>query len=415
MNSSDRYISLDALRGFAVLGILLMNIISFALPYAAYINPRAWGGDSIADVATWAVTWMFFDGKMRALFSLLFGASTLLVIDKVEMAGGNGILASRRRLFWLLLFGLAHYLLLWRGDILRFYAILGFIALLFAGQTPLTLVKWAFGLFLIFFLGLTAVAVSLYAMQASALAPGASADTLHNYRQMIDGLGAPGSVAILTELLLYRGSFGGIVLHEVRALANDMFDMLALAGLDTLGWMLLGMAMLKSGFLTGDWDLDQYRKTARHCFLIGLPPMIAMAAWVIASDFDPLRTATSSFAWSFPFRIPLTVGFAALLLWIVKQVPGHWLIVRVTAAGRMAFSNYLGTSLVMTAIFYGWGIGLFGQVSRAPLYGFVVLGWVLMLLWSKPWLDRFAYGPLEWLWRSLARGKVQAIRKSAAR
>jgi uncharacterized protein len=412
MTSGDRYLSLDALRGFAVMGILLMNIISFALPYGAYINPRAWGGDGIADIAAWAITWVFFDGKMRALFSLLFGASLLLIMDRVEMAGGDGITANRRRLFWLFLFGLAHYLFLWWGDILRFYAILGFIAMLLAGETPLKLLQWAFGLFLVYFISLTALSVSLYAVQASALTVGASAETLQNYRAMIDGLGAPGSRAILMELALYRGGYGGIVVHEVRALANDMMEMLAFAGLDTLGWMLLGMAMLKSGFLTGNWDADQYRKTARHCFLIGLPPMIALAAWVIASDFDPLRTATSNFAWSFPFRIPLTVGFAALLLWIVKRAPGHWLLLRIAAAGRMAFSNYLGTSLMMTAIFYGWGLGQFGHIGRASLYGFVLAGWLLMLLWSKPWLDRFAYGPMEWLWRSLARGQLQSMRKS---
>jgi len=142
--------------------------------------------------------------------------------------------------------------------------------------------------------------------------------------------------------------------------------------------------------------------------------MIALAVWVIASGFDTVTTFGAFIAWSFPFRIPLTVGYAALFLWIIGRMQNHWLIARVGAAGRAAFTNYLGTSLVMCAIFYGWGLGLFGKVDRAPLYLFVLLGWALMLLWSSPWLDRFAYGPLEWLWRSLARGKLQKMRKSVS-
>lgn len=89
------------------------------------------------------------------------------------------------------------------------------------------------------------------------------------------------------------------------------------------------------------------------------------------------------------------------------------MVARVAAAGRAAFTNYLGTSIIMTFLFYGYGLGLFGEVSRAACYLFVIGAWALMLLWSKPWLDRFAYGPMEWLWRSLARGQLQPISRHA--
>jgi len=414
MHATDRIFALDALRGFAVMGILLMNIVSFAMPEQAYINPAAWGGQGIADIIAWAIGWILFDGKMRGLFSLLFGASMLLVIDRAEMAGGDGRRTHLFRALWLFCFGTAHFLLLWWGDILMLYALVSLVALLFVGKEPIALVKWAFAAFALHFLIVAALMGPIYAYQHAAAQPGASADTLNGYATLATALGKPGTQAIVDQVATYRSGFASIAAHQLATFGETFTAMFFYLSLDTLGFMLLGMAMLKGGFLTGGWDMEQYRRTARHCFLIGLPPMIALAVWVIASGFDTVTTFGAFIAWSFPFRIPLTVGYAALFLWIIGRMQNHWLIARVGAAGRAAFTNYLGTSLVMCAIFYGWGLGLFGKVDRAPLYLFVLLGWALMLLWSSPWLDRFAYGPLEWLWRSLARGKLQKMRKSVS-
>jgi len=106
----------------------------------------------------------------------------------------------------------------------------------------------------------------------------------------------------------------------------------------------------------------------------------------------------------------MTIGYIALLVYLIQKFAQHPVMHRVAAVGRAAFTNYLATSLLMTFIFYGWGLGLYGQVGRAELYLFVLGAWALMLLWSKPWLMRFRFGPLEWLWRSLARRKVQPMR-----
>ena len=113
-----------------------------------------------------------------------------------------------------------------------------------------------------------------------------------------------------------------------------------------------------------------------------------------------------------PFRPLMVAATAALIILLTRR--GGALVERIAAAGRAAFTNYLGTSLIMTTLFYGYGAGLFGELSRAELWIPVVAMWVLILLWSKPWLDRFQYGPLEWLWRSLARGSPQPMRKAAA-
>ncbi len=407
--ASDRLLTIDALRGFAVMGILLLNIIGFSMPEAAYINPAAWGGTGAADIAAWFLSFVLFDGKMRGLFSLLFGASMLIIIERAELAGRDGRRAHKIRAAWLFLFGMLHFVLLWWGDILMAYALVSFIALLFVGKDSGALLKWAFGAFLLHFLIVGGVIASAYAYRHAIALPSATPDMMDGYRAMIDSFGAPSNPEITREVVLYRSGFGAIMASSLSALPGH-FTTLIYFLLDTLGFMLLGMAMLKGGFLTGRWPLDQYRAVARRCFLVGLPPTIALALWVIVSGYDPLTAFGVAFAWSFPFRIPMTVGYAALFLTLVLSAPDHPLIRRIAAAGRMAFSNYLGTSLVMCAIFYGWGLGLFGHVARARVYLFVFGMWAAMLLWSQPWLVRFHYGPLEWLWRSLARGSLQPMR-----
>lgn len=409
--SDGRILMMDALRGFAVMGILLMNITAFALPDQAYINPTAWGGTSAADIALWFATFVAVDGKMRGLFALLFGASMLLVIDSAELAGRDGRRAHLSRSFWLLVIGALHYILFWWGDILSTYALVGLVALLFIRHDALALVKWAFLAFAVHFLVVSAFVIGAYAFRHQAGLPGASPATIADYAAFAAQMGKPGTTIILDQVALYRSTFPAIVAHHLNALGEHV-QMLPYLAFETLGFMLLGMAMLKGGFLLGQWNGEQYRRTARHCFLIGLPPMIALGAWVLWSGFDVLLTFGAFLAWSFPFRIPLTVGYAALFAWIVSRAPDHPLIRRVAAAGRMALSNYLGSTLLMTAIFYGWGLGLYASLDRGPLLLFVLLGWALMLLWSKPWLDRFAFGPIEWLWRSLARGRLQPLKSA---
>ncbi len=159
--TQDRIASIDLIRGFAVMGILLMNIIAFSMPEAAYLNPNAWGGETLADRMAWLLSLIFVDGKMRGLFSLLFGASMLLLMDRTEMAGGNGIHRNLIRCFWLLIIGVTHYFVLWWGDILSLYAVLGPIAMLFAGRQPMQLVKLAFLAFAIEMLIVTAVTLAM--------------------------------------------------------------------------------------------------------------------------------------------------------------------------------------------------------------------------------------------------------------
>ena len=408
---NDRFPAIDIARGFAVMGILALNIIAFAMPEAAYFNPRAWGGTSLADIGAWALSFILIDGKMRGLFSLLFGASMLLAMDKAEMEGRNGRTAHIVRAFWLAMIGLAHYLLLWWGDILLLYAAISLIALVCTGKQPVALVKLAFLAFAAHFVILIGLMLNIYGLQNAAIAPDASPMAAQALTDMLARIGQPGTPDIAHEVALYRGAFAPMLADRANQLPGWILSGFQFMALDTLGFMLLGMAMLKAGFLTGQWPAAQYYMTARHCFLIGLPPMVALAAWAIWSGFDTVTTFGIAFAWSFPLRIPLTVGFAALIFRAAVRARPGALLKRIGAAGRMTLTNYLATSLVMTGIFYGWGLGWFGMLSRAQSYLLLLPMWLLMLGWSQPWLKAFRYGPAEWLWRSLERGKAMPMRR----
>jgi uncharacterized protein len=404
---------MDVLRGCAVMGIVWMNITAFALPQNAHFNPAVSGPLSAGDIAFWAVSLILVDGKMRGLFALLFGASMLLLIDKEEMAGRDGRRTQMIRAGWLFVIGCAHFFLLWWGDILRVYAIVSLFALLFVRLEPLDLVKRAFVFFLFQFLLVTAFIGSLYLWGHAAADADASTVTRDGFLSFMAALSDPASPTTQMEIATYRSGLGAIIAMKLAGFPGDWLWGLLFNAFETLGFMLLGMAMLKGGFLTGNWDAEQYRRTARHCFLIGVPPMAALAIWAWWSGFAPLPTYGTALAWSLPFRIPLTVGWAALILWLFARHKDSPMTGRIAAAGRMTLSNYLGTSLIMTAIFYGWGLGLFAHVGHALLPFFVFAAWAVMLLWSQPYAARFAMGPAEWLWRSLSHGTVQKIRRSS--
>lgn len=407
--ATGRIATLDGLRGLAVMGILLMNIVGFAMPQGAYFNPAAYGSHAAADWIAWGVNFVLSDGKMRNLFSLLFGASMLLIVDRARAAGESAARVHYARMATLLLFGLAHLYLLWWGDVLTHYALIGLIAFLFVDRPA----DAQFRLGVAFFVAQLAIGLvllsGLHQMQAAAAAPGASRAAVDAWLAIRGEIGVATPERLAATLALYRGPWSGIVHHMVTDEAMSPLFLLMVTGPETLGLMLLGMAGLRSGFLTGAWDRARYVRVAMWGYGIGIAGELAMLALCIASGFDSLTVSGAAMAGGTPFRPLVMAGHAAVgLLWLTGGTGG--LRPRVIAAGRMAFSNYLGTSLAMTALFYGWGLGWYGTMGRASLYLVVPLVWVAMLLWSRPWLARFRYGPLEWLWRSLARGRWQAMR-----
>ncbi|MBA3666915.1 MAG: DUF418 domain-containing protein [Sphingomonas sp.] len=401
----QRLATLDIIRGVAVVGILAMNIVAFAMPDAAYLNPRAYGTNGPADLISWLVSYVLFDGKMRGLFSFLFGASMLLVIDRARAGGESAARIHFSRMLWLLLFGYLHFYFIWYGDILTGYASLGMIAWFFRDQPAPTLIKWG--------AILTAVQFALFAFfamafaQASAAA-GTSVEAARQWAQMSEGIGVPTPDQLTHCLALYRSNWWSISFDKLTHRTTEPLLTLSRFGWEVIANLLFGMALLKNGFFTGEWADADYRRIMRIGFAITIPVFLVLAAIQWGSDFA-VPAIMLSMAVSALFRPLMVVAIAALV--ILTTRPGGWLVDRIAATGRAAFTNYLGTSIAMTSLFYGYGLGWFGALGRAQLWLIVAPMWLLMLGWSEPWLKRFYYGPFEWLWRSLARWQPQPMRR----
>ena len=407
---SARIATLDIVRGVAVMGILAMNIVAFAMPMAAYMNPLAYGSESPIDFSAYAFNFVLIDGKMRGLFSFLFGASMLLVIQRAEAKGESGASVHYRRMLVLLLFGALHFYLIWFGDILFGYATIGMAAFFFRDKEPKALIAWGIVLVLLQFLMMAAIAASVRDLAPQVAQPGVSPDVLRQWNDLTAWVRIPTAAELNQQMGLILGPWSGVAESQ---LAKHTFDPLVFSimfGPETLAYMLFGMAALKSGFFTGRWSDGEYRRAAIRGFAISFPFYLLLAWLIFRSSFSPLALITYSMAATVLLRPFMIAAIAALIILVTRK--GGWLTQRIAAAGRAAFTNYLGTSILMTATFYGWGLGLFGALSRAELWLVVIAMWMLMLGWSKPWLDRFHYGPLEWLWRSLARWEIQPMRKS---
>jgi uncharacterized protein len=407
---TERIAALDIVRGIAVMGILAMNILAFSMPFAAYMNPIAYGAAAPADIASWVFSFIFIDGKMRGLFSFLFGASALLVIERADASGRSAASIHARRMFWLLLFGLAHFYLIWFGDILVAYALCGMTLLLFRDLTPRALVIWGIGLLFVqtALLGSFGASALYMSMNAATL----DAETAKQWQELQQQFGPQQGTHLADNLALHLGPWAGLVHHRLVEQGMNPFIQTLFFGAETIAYMLFGMAALKSGFFRGEWPPARYRRIALIGLAIAVPIYAAMAWLVAAHGFDVGWVIAIAFAATVPFRPVMIYAYAALIILLTRK--GGALVERIAAAGRAAFTNYLGTSILMTTLFYGYGFGLYGSLNRVQLWIPVIATWALMLLWSKAWLDRFRYGPFEWLWRSLARWEFQPMRKAQA-
>lgn len=390
----DRIVTLDVVRGVAVMGILVVNIISFAMPEGVGMNPLLYGMDGASDFISWAVSFIFFEGRMRGLFSFLFGASMLLVIERAEASGRSPARVHYARMAWLLVFGLLHFFFVWMGDILALYAAMGMIAFAFRDSPESVMLSAGGALLVLTFAIYGLLTLGLYTADAAMTQSGVS-------------YYAP--ERLQAEIAIYRGPYDAFLAHVASKAPTLLSWEFTLAGPETLAYFLFGMAAYRSGFLTGAWERRRYVRTALVGFGFSLPAFGAFAWLLVATGFHQ-PTAFAVETTSIPIRPPAIFATAALIILLAR--PGGFLTDRIAAAGRSAFTNYLGTSILMTGLFYGWGAGLFGHFSRAELWWFVIGACLLMLLWSKPWLDRFRYGPFEWAWRSLARGRIEPLRRT---
>lgn len=391
----DRILNLDILRGWAVLGILAVNALSFAWPMQVYMDPDAapfamTGADRLG---IW-VTDVFFHDKFRSLFSMLFGVSIFLVGGERGDDARGALL--RRRLLILGLFGLIHGLAIWYGDILMHYAYTGFLMLL-VRSWPARRLMWAGG-GVSLLLGLIAAGRALV---MAALPPEIQA-------QMAEGGPQVDTASIIATVEQVRGDWGAAMLENLKAWATVQGFSLFLVPA-TLPLMMLGLGLFKSGWLGGRSPVWTYllAMTAGAATLAALGYYQWMALGVEGADPTGGRVDAAR-----QFGFIITLGYAAMLI-LATRLGLRALTGVFAPVGRMAFSNYLSQSLIMASLFYmPWGPQLYGQWGPGMLWAAVGGIWLLQLVWSPLWLSRFHMGPLEWLWRCLTYGRRVPLRKS---
>jgi uncharacterized protein len=426
----DRVSSVDVLRGFSLMGILLMNICDFAYGFRNYafplstVKPVFSGPHWKVNTAAWFLRWIFAEGKMRAMFSMLFGAGVILLTQRAEQRGAGLRTADiyTRRNMWLFLIGMLHAYLIWSGDILFYY---GTSALLFLFPFRNVRVKrlmWVAGIILAVnsvLMGAGQYAFMYHAKKAAATANAKLAqhqtltedevsdlkswNDLQDRWRMTDKTRYEDIAAMQKGYLKAQG-------HTAKDVLQGETKGVYFGWGDWVGIMLLGMALYKNGFLSGKLEMKTYAWTAAIGLALawGVTGIGAWKAW--AGHFDMFQTLI----WmQFPYdvgRVAGALGNAGLILMMLKAGVLKWLWRRVAAVGQMALSNYLLTSITMQTIF-AWGPWhWYGYVEYYKIYFAVAGMWIVNMTFSSIWLRYFEFGPMEWVWRSLTYWKRQPMR-----
>jgi uncharacterized protein len=398
---SDRIVALDALRGFALLGILVINIWLFGMPTIASFNPTLYGDFTGANYLAWAISHVFFEQKFVTLFTFMFGAGTVLFLESKERKGQPGRKLYLSRTFWLLVIGLGHAYLLWYGDILVFYALCGFLVVW----------VWRWRPSRQFLLGIVMFSIpSILYLLAGVGYLSLSEDGRAEFEtELLAAFGAEFSPE--RELEIYQGAWLDQVAHRAPVVfeyhtlgfAFEAFWMLG-------GMMIVGMALYKWGVISNQRSARFYRRVLVGVGGSGLA-LVLVGVWlreVFAWQTVPILTI--AFQFNYWGALLLATGYLAGIMLLCRWLRDGLVVHALAAVGRTAFTNYLLQTVIATSIFYGYGLGLFGQLSRVELLGVVVLIWAIQIPLSVWWLGRFRFGPVEWVWRTLTYRKRQPIR-----
>ncbi len=420
---SSRIDALDALRGLAVLGIFVINIIGFGLPEIAFNNPKAAGGEGVLNFGLWTFTTVFIEGSMRGLFSLMFGAGMVLFTARAAYPDGPIRIADLfyRRTTWLIIFGLIHaFFLLMPGDILLIYGIAGLFLFPFRILSPRKLAALAF----VFLAGLTLLSLAEeweeteLGLQAAAIEERADAgaelsateeQTLAEWEKAYDA-NWPAQEELDAQIASRTGSPEAVFLSNasIVAMYNSIGDLLWWVS-DAFMMMLFGMALYKWRVITSERSLSFYAAMALVGYGIGLGFRIWAVAGRWEADFSPMLWAWGAF--DQVGRVAMTFGHIGFFFVLWKFAASTLPMRALTAAGRMALTNYIGQTVIANLIFTGVGLGLYGALDRICIYAIMAAIWLAQLIFSMWWLARFRFGPLEWGWRSLTYWRKQPLRK----
>jgi uncharacterized protein len=423
ISRAERITSLDSLRGFALLGILLMNIVAMGMYGNAYDDPTAAGGSTGANLGVWAVLHVIAEGKMRAIFSLVFGAGIILLTSRLEATGRSSADVFYRRTGWLLLFGIVHAYLFWLGDILYPYALCALIlypfrkmsarGLIITGSIILTLMAGAyigegFGTRSSLREGRAAVAAS----QRGEKLTEKQEDAKRAYEQR-EKRRHPDAAALKKDADEWRGNFFSVVGARGRLVGEFHSEPYYGPGnWDVWCMMLIGMGLMKLGILSAERSTKYYATMVLIGYGIGLP-LNSYTAWlIIKSNFDPVQHAFANSTYDLG-RLTVALGHIGLIMLLAKTGAVQWLMNALGAVGQTAFSNYILTSIITAFYFTGYGFKMYGRLERYQLYYVVAAIWIFNLVASSIWVRNFRFGPLEWCWRSLTYWKRQPMRLTA--
>jgi uncharacterized protein len=407
--AGERLAHVDFVRGFALFGILLVNMALFKAP--AIVQASAPAATNLLDQFAAQVINLFAEGKFFTLFSFLFGFGVATQLLRARQHGLPFAPRYTRRLLVLLLFGVAHATLLWYGDILVTYALIGFALLLFRDSSPRAVLAWAIALLLGMSL-LLGGGIAFVELQRAD--PMAGAAILAAEREQLASV----EEEIIRDTGLYReGSYGELVLARTLAPVGLIYNLVT-QGIPVLAMFLLGLYAGRRGILA---DLPAHRGLLRRVrfwgLLLGLTfSTLLLLAQAQLSLFAGLGVLLLAHSLTGPL---LALGYAATLVLLhgsqdeAKPLRPRWraLLAPLGAVGRMALTNYLLQTLICTTLFYGYGFGLYGQVGAALGFVLTLAIFALQVGWSVWWLRRFQFGPAEWLWRTLTYGRAQPMRR----
>ena len=385
-SSTNRIHSLDLLRGFAVLGILIMNITSFSQVNIAYMNPMIGAGLEGYNQYFHAFNYIFADTRFMSIFSILFGAGVVLFTNNAEAKGKKVGTLHYKRMFWLLLFGLLHAYFIWEGDILVAYAICGCLIYLLRKKTIRALLIISIILFIV---PLTFNLMTYYGMTAEEL-------------ESTFAFFYPSSEEITTEVQIMQGSF----LEQMPIRLENAIEFQTLVFMIETFWrttslMLLGMILYRKGILSANKSIGYYSKMILVGFGIGLIISLIGLNQSYDSGWSGAYVMSVGLNYKLISGVFIAIGYIGFVMWCFKKGVFKKLQNRLQSAGRMAFTNYIGMSLICSLIFNGHGLALYGTFDRLQQFLVVVSIWVLILIVSPLVLRKYRYGPLEWLWRKL--------------
>lgn len=396
---TERIRSLDVLRGFAILGILFINIQLFALPNASFANPLVLGEMSNLDRFAYWLVHVFAELKFMTIFSILFGAGILLFVNRLSEKGMDGSKIHIRRMMWLLLFGMIHAYFIWFGDILVAYSIIGLIAVLLRKMKD----AWKMVLFIVLYfipmLFFYAVGVFMESMPEAMME--------ESMAEMF-----PSAESLSNEISLYQnGSWFTIFVKRVELNMHYQvggFFMLSLWR--TTGIMLLGMVLLSKGVLSAKKSKIFY--TLMTIIGIGVGTIISHwgAQEMAQNEWNAIHYFKYGYQYNYFSSIFTSLGYIGLIILLYQIKFLQFLMKGFEAVGRLAFTNYLCQSVICSIIFYSYGFGLFGEFTRFELLFWMLGIWIFQMTSSYIWLKYYRMGPLEWLWRYLTyREKPQLI------